>query len=299
MGVGPGDRVGVPGITFYASAEAVINIGGVPVFIDIDPQTGLICPDSLARTSQKYSLKAVLPVHIYGLPAPMEEIEKICLPLGIQIVEDAAQAQGAFYTDNSPIGSRKNMATFSFYPTKNLGAAGDAGCILTQDSAWADKIVALRNHGRGIEGGIGRNSRCDHLQAAFLDLRLADIEKLNVRRKAIAILYHQYLGKLPIKLLPEKYFPLSSWHLYPIQVQDSSCANKLGLFLKERGIDSRNFYQKSLSQELWGHGHEGETSYANSMAGRVICLPNHPLLTDGEIFRISQEVAHFFEDKLS
>ena len=150
VGVRPGDKVGVPGITFHATAEAVVNVGAVPFLIDVEPSTGLMDPLSLERILGQQELKAVIPVHIYGLPVAMDAIEKLCSSRNIPIIEDAAQAQGAFYGDTKrPVGSRQNMATFSFYPTKNLGAMGDAGCILTDNGVWAAEIKSIRNHGRG------------------------------------------------------------------------------------------------------------------------------------------------------
>jgi dTDP-4-amino-4,6-dideoxygalactose transaminase len=158
--VGPGDKVGVPGISFYASAEAIINCGAEVIFIDVDPKTGLMCPESLKRIIKEHKLKAILPVHIYGQPAPIAELEEICGPSDIKIVEDAAQAAGGYLSAGQPIGSSNNLTTFSFYPTKNLSACGDAGAVLTSDDELAEKIISIRNHGRSPNGHalIGRNS---------------------------------------------------------------------------------------------------------------------------------------------
>ena len=152
-GVGPLDWVGVPGVTFKATAEAVLNVGARPLFIDIDPETGLISLPSLKRLLSQYPLKAIIPVHLYGLPAPIEELEQICLPLTIPIIEDAAQACGTFLDNEGafPVGSRGHLTIFSFYPTKNLSAFGDAGCILTGDEGLAKKINSSLFP--GIQGG--------------------------------------------------------------------------------------------------------------------------------------------------
>ena len=294
-GVSRGDKVGVPGITFYASAEAIVNVGATPVLIDVDEKTGLICCVSLERIIKKHRLTALIPVHIYGLPADMKKIETLCSPQGISIIEDAAQAFGACYPDTKrPIGSRRNLTTFSFYPTKNLGAAGDAGCILSQEEHISQKISALRNHGRGLEEISGRNSRCDHIQAALLDLKLDYIEHQNKRRKEIASLYRQNLDDLPFRLLPAKYLELSSWHLHPIYFEQESIRQKLGKYLWDQGIETKDFYSKSLSQELWLKNTEGESAQAEKMAGKVLNLPCHPLLTNEEIDYISQQIKNFF-----
>ena len=293
-GVGAGDKVGIPGITFHATAEAVVNIGALPILIDVELETGLMDPDSLKRVLSEHDLAAVIPVHIYGLPVAMEAVERICTPRKIHIVEDAAQAQGSFYGDSrKPVGSRRNLVTFSFYPTKNLGAMGDAGCILTHSDEQAAALRAMRNHGRGGKK-MGRNSRCDHLQAAVLDLKLNSIEKLNVRRKEIARNYHRCLKGLPLGLIPERYLPWSSWHLYPVQLKDARQAKQLRDFLRERGVGTMDFYSKAISQEPWATGWEGERAEAESMAGRVMCLPGHPFLKDQDIRSIADKVREFF-----
>ena len=292
-GVNSEDKVGIPSITFHATAEAVINIGATPILIDVEPRTGLMAPDSLQRVLTQHDLVAVIPVHIYGLPVAMEKIEELCLSSKIHIVEDAAQAQGAFYPDSrKPVGSRRNPTTFSFYPTKNLGAMGDAGCILTSDEGQAATIRAMRNHGRGGRQ-TGRNSRCDHLQAAVLDLKLATIEKFNARRKEIALQYHQCLKGLPLGLIPQRYLSLSSWHLYPIQLEDRGQTKHLKDFLWAKGVSSMDFYPRAVSQEPWAMGWEGEWRNAEYMAGRVLCLPGHPFLRNEDILGIAARVREF------
>jgi dTDP-4-amino-4,6-dideoxygalactose transaminase len=194
-GIKAGDLVGVTSISFFATAEAVINVGATPVFIDVEPETGLICPESLKRVLSQHKLNAIIPVHIYGMPAAIAELETICKPKNIKIIEDGAQSQGGFYANGKPIGSSQNLVTYSFYPTKNLGAFGDAGAILTQDDKMADTIKSIRNHGRSPNGHtiIGRNSRCDHFQAAVLDLKMDKIEQQNIDRKTIAKKYFALL----------------------------------------------------------------------------------------------------------
>ena len=294
--IGSGDKVGIPGITFHATAEAVVNVGAIPVLIDVIAETGLMDPDSLERVLLQHNLAAVVPVHIYGLPVAMEKIERVCLPRKIYIVEDAAQALGAFYADSGkPVGSRQSPAAFSFYPTKNLGAMGDAGCVLIQCARQAAAIRAMRNHGRGGEK-VGRNSRCDHLQAAILDLKLASIEKLNLRRKEIAACYHRCLQGLPLETVPERYLPLSSWHLYPVRLGDVQGAVRLREFLQEKGVKTMDFYSKALSQWPWATGWEGEWTKAEFLAGRVVCLPVHPFLADEDIHRVADKIREFFKD---
>ena len=272
IGIKEGDLVGLPGITFFATAEAIINVGAKPVFIDVSPSTGLICPKSFSRVASNYSLKAVIPVHIYGLPAPISEVEEIAKLHNISIIEDAAQAFGAFYDKERsfPVGSGKNLVTFSFYPTKNLSAIGDAGAILTNCSDMAEKIKSLRNHGRGSTDLVGRNSRCDHLQAAVLHLKLQNAEKLNDQRKNVAKLYYKHLSEISNALPEEKFLELSSWHLFPLKLESVEVRKSLQKRLQEADIGCAPYYEKSMSQEPALKNFHGEHEEAEKLAGRVL-----------------------------
>ena len=295
-GIGPGDLVGIPAITFCATAEAVLNQGATPVFIDIQKETGLMDPQSLERVLKFYKLSAIIPVHLYGLPADIDAFDSLCAPKNVAIVEDAAQAHGAF-VGKKPVGSGKNLATFSFYPTKNLSAFGDAGCILTQDDQLANMVRTVRNHGRGGEqqGILGRNSRCDHIQAAVLDLKLNRIEALNQRRKEIAKLYHQQLQGLPLSLVPDSYLSRSSWCLYPTFLKHSRQREELELFLTKKSIETSSFYLEALCERKGLSLYKGEWTNAIDLAGRALCLPIHPLLKDKEIHYVSDQLKEFFK----
>ena len=301
-GIKAGDKVGVPGITFFATAEAVINMGGVPVFIDVEPDTGLMSFDSLKRVHKKAALKAVIPVHIYGLPANMNEINNFCWENEILVVEDAAQAQGSFYEKDKAVGNGPNLTTFSFYPTKNLSAFGDAGAILTKDQRLADKIRSLRNHGRDEVGVVGRNSRCDHIQAAVLHLKLTNIAAYNQKRKDVAKYYFESLKeKNSFKMIPESYLNLSSWHLFPIILNNPAKRMEFNGYLKARGIPVAVFYDKALSEEkalIQYRTSPGEWENAEEFSKKVVCLPIGPFLTREEVQYISQEVMGFFEKAL-
>lgn len=294
--VGHGDKVGVPGISFFASAEAVLTVGATPVFIDVNPATGLMCAESLKRIVESHKLKAIMPVHIYGLPAPIAELEKVCTPLGIKIVEDAAQGQGGYLEAGKPIGSSNNLTTFSFYPTKNLSAFGDAGAILTQDEKLNEKIVQLRNHGRSPNGHAlsGHNSRCDHIQAAVLDLKLDEIEQNNNGRRNAARLYNEKLKGLPINFPADKYLELSSWHLYPIQVKDKAEKLELEKFLKSKEIGCAMFYIQSLPEERPLQNCEGEKENAINFAARTICLPMNPFISKEDVTEVVTVLKEFY-----
>lgn len=296
-GIGKDDLVGIPGISFFATAEAVVNIGAKPVFIDIDPATGLMDPASLKRVLQKHKLKAIVPVHIYGQPAPIKELETICIPLNIKIVEDGAQAQGTFLP-NGPVGSSKNLATFSFYPTKNLGAFGDAGAVLTNNDALSEKIVSIRNHGRSPQGHklFGRNSRCDSIQAAVLHLKLENVERYNKTRKEVAKKYHEQLKNVPIRIAPASFIESSSWHLYPIGLSSREQKYALKDFLQKNEIGPSLFYEKSMAEELPLQGAPGEFTKAIEFAANTLCIPIHPFLKDDEIKTVANKIKEFLKN---
>ena len=294
--VKPQDLVAVPGITFYATAEAVLNVGAIPVYVDVLPESGLMDPQSLERIIEKYNIKAVMPVHIYGLPAPMEEIDQICQAKNIPVIEDAAQAQGTM-THTGPVGSGPNLTTFSFYPTKNLSAFGDAGAILTSNEELAERIRAIRNHGRSPLNLLGRNSRCDHLQAAVLDLKLEKVTEYNLARKSVAGMYHNAFKKCQLKdltILPDKFLETSSWHLYPIQLATKESRIGLAEKLKANEIGFTPFYERALHQEKVLDQYQGETEQSEQFAGRTLCLPMNPFLTQSEIDTVVNCVASFF-----
>ena len=289
-----GDLVGIPGITFYATAEAVYNVGAIPVLIDVEEETGVMCPESLERVSKEYDLKAVIAVHIYGIPCKMDKISHICRSKGIKIIEDAAQASGTI-TPMGPAGANPySISTFSFYPTKNLSAMGDAGAILCSDIELAKKVEVIRNHGRGGHAVVGRNSRCDHFQAAILHLKLQDIDDQNMRRKNNAKLYYQHINNPCLKLLPTECVETSSWHLFPIRMKNREEAKSLVTHLQGKGIGCSDiYYAKSMAMEPALDGVKGEREVANSMAGRVVCIPITPFLTSEDIKLISTEINNF------
>src|SRR3954467_13983264 len=184
LGVGPGDEVIVPSFTFYASAEAIPHTGARPVFCDVDPETFLVTPQTV-RAAMTPRTKAVVAVHLFGNVAPVEDIEA----LGVPVVEDAAQAAGTVLADGRRPGALGSIATFSFYPSKNLGAFGDGGAVTTDDPALAERVRMLRNYGSKVRyqhEERGRNSRLDELQAAILRVKLRHLDAFNARRVRLA-----------------------------------------------------------------------------------------------------------------
>lgn len=295
--VGIGDKVAVSAISFFATVECVINRGATPIFVDVDPETGLMCPNSLERMINKYpDIKAVIPVHIYGMPAAIEKIQALCDSRAIKIVEDGAQAHGGFYENKKPIGSSKHLCTFSFYPTKNLGAFGDAGAITANDKDMAQKIISIRNHGRSPNGHalMGRNSRCDHLQAAVLHLKMQKFKEQNEMRREVARKYYDSLDGVNINLMPEKYLELSSWHLFPIRLSSKEEKYALKEHLTKKSIGSALFYEKAMSEEAPCEDIKGEKENSLNFAAQSLCIPMNPFITDAEIKEVAKEIKNFF-----
>jgi dTDP-4-amino-4,6-dideoxygalactose transaminase len=222
LGIGPGDEVITTPFTFFATAESISNVGATPVFVDIDPVTFNIDPE-LIEPAITARTKAILPVHLYGHPAEMGRITKIAEAHGLKIVEDCAQAIGAEHRGRK-VGTFGQANAFSFFPSKNLGAFGDAGLVATDDDEVAELARMLRVHGskRKYENEmLGYNSRLDELQAAILRVRLQSLDEANVRRRAAASVYGTLLEDVAGVILPR--IPsdsLHAFHQYTIRVTE-------------------------------------------------------------------------------
>ena len=241
MGVGPGDEVVVPSFTFYASAEAVPLTGARPVFCDVDPETFCVTPDTV-RAALTPRTKAVIAVHLFGNVAPVAEIEA----LGVPVLEDAAQAAGSRSPAGRP-GVLGTAATFSFFPSKNLGAFGDGGAVTTRDDAIAERVRMLRFHGSRDKQTfelVGHNSRLDGLQAGILRVLLPHLDEwAGGRRQAAASYEAAGLGEL-VDLPRELGEP--AWHLYVVRHQRS---DDLAAALKAAGVGQKAYYRVPTHQQ--------------------------------------------------
>src|SRR5687767_1637781 len=237
LGVGPGDEVVVPSFTFYASAEAIPHTGATPVFCDVDPDTCCVTAETV-RAALTPRTKAVIAVHLFGNVAPIAEIEA----LGVPVVEDAAQAAGSLAPEGRP-GALGTIATFSFFPSKNLGAFGDGGAVVTDDPELDATIRLLRFHGPKDKGTfelVGHNSRLDELQAAILRVKLPHLDAWCDGRRAGAAAYERAgLGEL-VELPRPAPGSDPAWHLYV--VRDESVDGLAGA-LKEAGIGHKVYYR--------------------------------------------------------
>jgi len=307
-GVKAGDEVIVPAFTFIATGSAVSALGARPVFADIEPATFNLDPDQLeARITPR--TRAIVVVHLFGLAADMDPILAIAEKHGIPVIEDNAQSFGATY-DGRKTGSIGRLGCLSFYPSKNLGAYGDAGMIVTSDEKLAARLRALRNHGQTgqyLSTERGWNSRLDELQAAILRVKLRHMADWTAARQAHARLYESLLGDLPGIVLPRA--PAGSEHvfyLYTIRVDGraggSPRANDRGnevrsdlvqQRLKERGVASTVYYPVPLHlQPLYASlgGKPGELRVSERAAREVLSIPLYPELTRGQIERVVMEV---------
>ena len=243
MGVGPGDEVVVPSFTFYASVEAISPTGARPAFCDIDPSTYCVTADTV-RAAITPRTKAVIAVHLFGNVAPVAEIEA----LGVPVLEDAAQAVGSDSAAGRP-GSLGMAATFSFYPSKNLGCFGDGGMIVTSDEQIAERARILRFHGSRDKVDyeqIGYNSRLDELQAAILRVQLPELERWAAHRNGVGEWYAQAgLGELvALQGVPEGTRP--AWHVYVVRHER---ADDLVAALGAAGIGSRAYYRTPIHRQ--------------------------------------------------
>lgn len=287
LGIGPGDEVIVPANTFFGTIEAVIAAGAKPVFIDVDPSTLLMTADSVesAITSQT---AAVIAVHLYGQPVDMDAVGAVTRAAGLTVIEDAAQAQGALWRGRRA-GSLSHVGCFSFYPSKNLGAFGDAGAVVTDDQMLAEQIRLLSNHGRsGLEhyrhDSIGGNNRLDGLQAAILSVKLKRLDVWNEARRRVANWYRMLLADIPVELVRTTPDAVSSCHLTVIR---SSHRDHIQQQLLAEGITTLIHYPIPCHhQPALASSAPPQLPVAEGAAHRVLSLPMGPHLTQEDVVQI-------------
>jgi dTDP-4-amino-4,6-dideoxygalactose transaminase len=294
-GVQAGDEVILPPFTFVATASAVSALGATPVFADIHPNTYNMDPAQLERRVTPRT-RAILVVHLYGLPADMDPILHFARKRNLPVVEDSAQAIGAGYKGRRA-GALGDAACFSFYPTKNLGACGDAGMIVTNSSERAARLRHLRNHGQTekyVSSEPGWNGRLDEIQAAILRVKLRHLAKWQRERQAHAAEYTRHFSQIPgimPPLVPEGYEHV--FHQYTIRVEDR---DKLQQLLTEKKIGSAVYYPVPLHlQPLYASlGYKlGDFPHAERAAEEVLSLPIYPELRAAQLSRVAEAVTEF------
>lgn len=301
--IGPGDSVIVPSFTFFATAGAVCNVGATPVFADIDPQTFNIAPDSVRNLLEssaqiREKAKAIIPVHLYGQPAEMDELLQIAQHYNLTVIEDAAQAIGAQYKDRT-VGTVGHLGCFSFFPTKNLGAYGDGGLVVTNDDALAERVRLLRVHGskpKYYHHIVGTNSRLDALQAAILRVKLAHLDEWTRARQQIAAHYDQAFSHIEGLAVPYRAPDRTHiYHQYTIRVRGGR-RDALQKYLKEHGIGTEIYYPLPLHlQPCFAHlGYrEGSLPESERASRDVLSLPIFPELTTEEQERVIKAIQEF------
>jgi dTDP-3-amino-3,4,6-trideoxy-alpha-D-glucose transaminase len=279
LGVGPGDDVVVPSFSFYASAEAIPPTGARPVFCDVDPETFCVTPETV-KAALTPNTKAVIAVHLFGNVAPIAEIEA----LGVPVVEDTAQAAGSTGPDGRP-GALGTIATFSFYPSKNLGAFGDGGAIATPDAEIADRVRMLRFHGswdKVTYEHVGYNSRLDELQAAILRVQLPELDRWAAHRRDVGEWYAQSglgeLATLPVATHGAR----PAWHLYVIR---HDRAADLEQALNAAGIGARGYYRTPIhgQQAMAPYADGVELPFTDELARTHLALPISAALTRDQV----------------
>lgn len=326
-GVTNGDEVITTSFSFFATAEAIAQVGAIPVFADINPDTFNIDINSIKQKITNKT-KAILPVHIFGLPADMDEINELANELNISVIEDACQAIGADYKGRKT-GSLGTVGCFSFYPTKNLGAMGDGGMITTNNDNIAKVCRSLKSHAAGRNGAeaysylynkkidelehmksstnllydpckyynyfIGGNSRLDSMQAAILSVKLAYLDEYNNKRYHIARRYTEELKDTPLQLPQIDYIDRKScWHQYAVLCE---AKDNFVSYMESNGIGVGTFYpvplhlQKAFSNLQYT---EGSLPIAEATCKKSVCLPIFPELTNEEIDYIIMTVKNYF-----
>jgi dTDP-4-amino-4,6-dideoxygalactose transaminase len=295
LDIGPGDEVVTSPFSFFASAGVVARVRAKPVFVDIDPVTFNLDPAGLEAALTPRT-RAIQPVHLYGQCADMGPILRIAEARGIPVLEDACQAVGASYGGRQA-GSLGTMGAFSFYPTKNLGAAGDAGAVATDDDGLAARLRSLRVHGSSAtyhHERVGGNFRLDAIQAAVLCAKLPRLETWNERRRVIARRYGELFAEAESQGLITTPAEAASrrhvYHQYVVRVADRDGVRKR---LAERGIGTSVFYPVPLHlQECFAElgGREGAFPEAEKAAKEVLALPIFAELTDPEIECVAEAV---------
>lgn len=290
--IGRGDEVIVASNGFIATVLAVTMAGATPVLVEPDPHTHNLDPRKVEAAITPRT-RALLPTHLYGQPADMDALTVVARAHGLRLIGDAAQAHGAHYK-GQPVGGLGDVATWSFYPSKNLGALGDAGAITTNDPELARKVRMLGNYGssvRYINEAQGVNSRLDPLQAAALSVKLNHLDRWNARRKAIADYYADRLAAplLQLPIVPEWADPV--WHLYVVQHPERDAFQAR---LAERGVQTLIHYPvpPHLQQAYVDLGlGRGSLPVAERLAETVLSLPIGPHLSDGQVEQVVKAVA--------
>ncbi|WP_281974584.1 DegT/DnrJ/EryC1/StrS family aminotransferase [Halobacillus litoralis] len=295
-GIGEGDEVITTSFTFFATAEAISQVGAIPVFVDIEEDTYNI-DVSLIREKISSKTKAIIPVHLYGQAVDMGPLLSLAEEYKLKVIEDVAQAFGSLYKDNK-VGTIGDVGCYSFFPTKNLGAYGDGGLITTNDDKIAETAKMLRVHGAKKKYHneiLGFNSRLDSIQAAILRVKLRKIDEWNEGRRRVDQLYKKYLGDVSgIKLPTEKEYTMHVHHQYTTTIIKGN-RDELQSHLKENGIGSMVYYPIPV-HKLPLYDYDLDLPVTNKIADKVLSLPIYPHMSEEQIIEVSKVVKEYFSN---
>ena len=305
IGIKPGDEVITTPFTFFATAGSIARLYAKPVFVDIDSKTYNIDPNKLEEflaKNYRKTIKAIITVHLYGQCADMDPILELAKKYNLKVIEDAAQSLGATYKGRQT-GSMGDAGCFSFFPTKNLGAYGDGGMIVTNDDDLAEKVRILRVHGskpKYYHSMVGLNSRLDEIQAAILNVKFKYFSKWIEQKREKAALYNKlFQEKLPDEVVIPYEAPYNyhTYHQYTIRVKDKR--DELRDYLKEKGIETRVYYPLPLHLQkcFTNLGYkEGDFPESEKASKEVLSLPMYPEIKKGDVSEIV-ELSFLFWDK--
>lgn len=298
LGLKGGDKVVTTANTYISTAMALSIHGIVPVLCDIDPETHNMDPGSLAEVlKREKGIKACIPVHLYGHPCQMDEILEVCSRFNVKVFEDACQSHGALYKGRK-VGTFGSAAAFSFYPTKNLGAYGDGGAVVTADRAAYEEVCKLRIYGqteKHVHTIEGFNSRLDELQAAILSYKLARLDENNAKRRHLADIYRWDLDdETPVRLPVEKPWAHHVYHLFVVRAKDR---DGLSGYLKSRGIGTLVHYPTPIHlQEAYQRlGYRrGSFPEAERASAEILSLPLYPTMKDEEAIVVTSAIKAYY-----
>jgi dTDP-4-amino-4,6-dideoxygalactose transaminase len=292
LGIGIGDEVITVSHTFISSVDAIVRNGAKPVFVDINPHTYVM---DVSKVEEKITqkTKAILPVHLYGHPVDMDSLRDLANKYGLFLIEDACQAHGADYKGEK-VGGIGELGCFSFYPTKNLGALGDGGLVVTNNQELAAKLKMLRNYGQTqkyYHDFIGVNSRLDEIQAAILRIKLKHLDLWNNRRRKIANIYQELLMDCELNLPTETSYAKHVYHLYVIRTRKRDILkNKL----TENNIQTQIHYPIPIHKQKAYLTVKSDPylPVTDKICSEILSLPNHPGLTDEQIIYVSEMIVN-------
>jgi dTDP-4-amino-4,6-dideoxygalactose transaminase len=299
-----GSEIITPDFTFVATAEVVILMGLTPVIVDVDPDTFTLDIEKVKKAITP-NTKAIIPVHLFGQCADMEEIMTIAKEHDLYVIEDTAQANGAAYTfsngEKKMAGTIGHMGCTSFFPSKNLGAAGDGGAVFTNDDKLASRISVMANHGMQdayYYQAIGINSRLDTLQAAILDIKLKHLEEYNAARQKAAAAYDKAFSGIEMLEIPKRNERSTHiFHQYTLKVKDGR-RDELQRYLEEKGVPARVYYpvpiHKQAPYAAAGKFDDAQLDVTNMLSEVVLSLPMHTELSEEQLNYITENVKDFF-----